>query len=190
MSLTSPNTIYTLNSKKSLMLGQQTVLFLCTEAVCIKLFVHGNQASDSCFSTLLVAIPNWCLGSADICWGSWCMTLKVRINGELSLCVGDYVCSWPSASQSGYEFDVFVGGGLGSLTTCTQNCGSMEDAGRVFNKRLPKVFTETAKVLDYLPQILWALELFYQLPQFQGVRLDFERFVGVLTCKYQLFASF
>jgi hypothetical protein len=25
----------------------------------------------------------------------------------------------------------------------------MEDAGRVFNKRLPKVFTKTAKVLDY-----------------------------------------
>jgi hypothetical protein len=41
------------------------------------------------------------------------------------------------------------GGGLGSLTTCTQNCGSMEHAGRVFNKRLPKVFTKTAKVLDY-----------------------------------------
>ncbi len=32
--------------------------------------------------------------------------------------------------------------------------------GRVFNKGLPKVFTRTAKVLDYLPQILCALELF------------------------------
>jgi hypothetical protein len=51
-------------------------------------------------------------------------------------------------------------GGVGSLTTCTQNCGSMEDVGRVFNKRLLKVFTKTTKVLDYLPQILWALELF------------------------------
>jgi hypothetical protein len=51
------------------------------------------------------------------------------------------------------------GGGVGSLTTCTQNCGSMEDAGGVSNKRLPKVFTKTAKVLDY-EQILWALELF------------------------------
>jgi hypothetical protein len=55
------------------------------------------------------------------------------------------------------------------LTTCTQNCGSMEDAGRVFNKRLPKVFTKIAKVLHYLPQILWALELFGQLPQVQGM---------------------
>jgi len=67
-SLTSLNTIYTLNIiKKSLMLGQQTILFLCTEAVCIKLFAHGNQASDSCFSTLLVVIPNCSLGRADHC---------------------------------------------------------------------------------------------------------------------------
>jgi len=35
----------------------------------------------------------------------------------------------------------------------------MEDDGGVSNKRLPKVFTKTAKVLDY-EQILWALELF------------------------------
>jgi hypothetical protein len=66
-SFISLNTIYALNSKKSLMLGRQTVLLLCTEAICIKLFVHGNQASDSCFSTLLVAISNCCLGSADHC---------------------------------------------------------------------------------------------------------------------------
>ncbi len=63
------------------------------------------------------------------------------------------------------------GGGVGSLTTCTQNSGSMEDAGGVSNKRLPKVFTKTAKVLDY-EQILWALELFRQLPQVQCARLD------------------
>jgi hypothetical protein len=66
-SLTSLNIIYALNSKKSLMLGQKTVLFLCTEAVCIKLFVDGNQASYSCFSTLLVAIPNCCLSSVHHC---------------------------------------------------------------------------------------------------------------------------
>jgi pentatricopeptide repeat protein len=82
--------------------------------------------------------------------------------------------------ESGLESDVFVGS---SLVDMYAKCGSIEDAGNVFNK-MPScnVVTWTAMIFGHVKcgQGQKALELFRQMQQ-EGVQLHSFTFVGVLN---------
>ncbi|KAH8932812.1 hypothetical protein BDL97_19G095000 [Sphagnum fallax] len=82
--------------------------------------------------------------------------------------------------QSGYESDVFVHNGLVGMYV---KCGSIEDAGRVFNKMPSQdVVTWTTMISGHVKcgQGQKALELFQQM-QHAGVQPDSVTFVGVLN---------
>jgi pentatricopeptide repeat protein len=89
-------------------------------------------------------------------------------------------CVHQQIIESGLESDVFVGS---SMVDMYAKCGSIEDAGSVFNKMPSRnVVTWSAVILGHVKcqQGQKALELFRQMQQ-EGVQPDSVTFVGVLN---------